>query len=176
MTAYQLVSQTYGNGTNRKLPISEIGSYLFTGDDIIDTDEDLSKYVGASLLKTLTAAQVTAAGGADQTVTPIADAAASSENVLLRVAADDPVAITHKVNTIVLLSSTTGAKAMTVTSANPGQQIDIVLKARTGGSYTLASVDGSTLTFDLAAEYARIVRNAADDGWDMLLLSGATLV
>jgi len=63
-----------------------------------------------------------------------------------------------------------------VASANPGQQIDIVLKAATGGSYTLADTDGSVLTFDAAAEYARIRRNAADDGWDMLLLSGATLV
>lgn len=177
MTAYTLVDQTYGDGTNKKLPIQLVGTYEFDGDKIIDTDESLAGFVSAGVLQTLSDAQVAAAGGADETVTPVADAQAANDAAsTLFVAADGPVEITHQTRRIVLASSTTGAKAMTVASSNPGQALEIVLKAASGGSYTLADVDGGTGTFDAADEWMQLVRNAADDGWDMTLLSGASIV
>ena len=175
MTAYQLTTTTYGDGSNRKLPVEGLITYLFTGDDIIDTDEDLSRLVPLSLI-TLTVAQVASAGGADLIVTPQADAAAAIENKLKEVASDAAVAITYAINSIFLVDSTSGTKVITTTSANPGQQIDIRLDALGGASeYTLV-VEGGTLTFNAASEYARVVRNSADDNWKVLLLSGATVV
>ncbi len=177
MSAYRLAVQTYFSGTNRQLPIDLVGSYLFIGSNIIETDEDLAQFIGTSVgtLDLLTAAQVTAAGGADSTVTPIGDAAAADENTVLEVASDVAVAITYDVRSIVLADSTTGDKAITTPSANPGQMIDIRLVALGGASsYTLAVVGGA-LTFNAAAEYARVVRTAAGT-WVVLLLSGATIV
>jgi len=178
MAIYQLVEQTYADGTDRKFPVDRLIGYQFDGSEIISTDEDLDDLVGTGIgnLRTLTPAQATTQGGVDLTVTPVGDAAAADESTILTIAEDAAVAITFDVGSIVLVSSTTGDKAMTVASANPGQQISINVKAVTGGSYTLAAVNGSVLTFNATAEAARIVRNTADDGWDVLVLSGATLV
>jgi len=180
MTAYQLNVQTYESGTNRQLPVDRIGSYIFIGDNIIDTDEDLSNIVGTGIgkLNAPTAAEVAAQGGADSTVTPIADAAAANETgygVVLEPAEDAVPDITFDTSVIALTSSTTGTKVITTSSANAGQTIDIRLIVATGGSYTLAVTDGA-LTFNATAEYARITRNAADTAWTHLLLSGATIV
>lgn len=177
MSGYQLAVQKYVSGTNRQLPVDLVGSYVFDGDKIIATDEDLSGFVGTRIgtLVSLSDAEVATAGGADETVTPIGDAAASAENTVLEVASDVAVDITYDVRSIVLADSTSGDKAITTSSANPGQMIDISLVALGGGSsYTLAVVGGA-LTFNAAAEYARVVRTAGGT-WVVLLLSGATIV
>lgn len=81
---------------------------------------------------------------------------------------------------LILADSTTGNKAiLTDTSGEnavqAGQMVDIRLVAATGNSYTLALVSG-TLTFNAAGESARIVRNAANTGWLVVNLTGATIV
>ncbi len=177
MSGYQLAVQTYVSGTNRQLPVDLVGSYVFNGAKIIDTDEDLSNFVGTRIgtLVFLSTAQVAAAGGANETVTPIGDAAAADENAILEVASDVAVAITYDVRSIIMADSTSGDKAITTSSANPGQMIDIRLEALGGASsYTLAVVGGA-LTFNAADEYARVVRTAGGT-WQVLLLSGATIV
>ncbi len=67
-----------------------------------------------------------------------------------------------------ILTDTSGADAVQI-----GQVVDIVLRAATGNSYTLALASG-TLTFNAAGESATIVRTAA--GWEVVHLSGATVV
>jgi len=93
----------------------------------------------------------------------------------LEIAEDAACAILSTTEAIELASSTSGAKAITTTSYRAGQVIAIGLVAATGGSYTLA-VTGGALTFDAAGEFAIVMRNAANDGWKALFLSGATVV
>lgn len=78
MPAYQLKNAKYGDGKDRRVPIRGLTDYEFIGNQIIDTDEDLSTYVTGGLLITLTDAQVTARGGADLTVTPVSTTASKS--------------------------------------------------------------------------------------------------
>ncbi len=175
MTAYQLTTQTYGDGTtDRRLPVDGLITYIFIGNAIIDTDEDLSHLVPDTLLS-LTDAEVTATGLTPTFVTPVADQAAAVSGIGLEPAEDVVPDITYNVTSIFLVSSASGDKAITTASANAGQIVEIRLEAASGGSYTLA-VTGGALTFNAAAEYARVVRNAADSAWNVLLLSGATVV
>jgi hypothetical protein len=92
-------------------------------------------------------------------------------------AADAAVAITDVVNTIVL-NSTTGAKAITTTSAREGQEITILAGTVSGGSYTLAvlAIAGGAdeLTFNAAGEVATIIR--LDGVWVVKSLHTATVV
>jgi len=171
MAAYQLVKMTFGDGTNRELPIRRSIDYLFVGDKIISTDEDLTTFVSAGHLKVLTAAQVATQGGADQVVTPIED----GEPTSVQVASDGAVALTSEMGVVYLDESTTGAKAISTTSSVANQVVAIFMAAVSGGSYTLV-VDGGVLTFDAALEYARIQRNAQNDGWNAIDLIGATVV
>lgn len=171
MAAYQLAEPTFGDGDNKSFPISRKHEYLFVGDKIIDTDEDLDDFVDAGALQSLTDAQVTAQGGADETVTPVEDEAST----VSQIASDGALAITSEMGTVYLDGSASGTKAITTTSAAKDQIISIFLAAASGGSYTLA-VEGGTLTFDAALEFARIQRNAQDDGWKAIDLIGATVV
>lgn len=178
MTAYQLVDQTFGDGTNRSLPITTSIVYQFDGDEIIETDDDLSGFVTSGSLQVPTAAQIAAHGGADVTVTPIADLAAGGQaerHSIQEIAEDVVPSIDYTTTKIILASSATGTKTILVASTNAGQELEVQLILRTGGQYELA-VDGGTLTLDLAAESARLVRNAADDTWLVLELTGATVV
>jgi len=171
MAAYQLAELIYGDGTNRQLPIRLSVDYLFVGDKIIDTDEDLTEFVTAGALNLLTAAQVAAQGGADQTVTPIE----SKELTVAQIASDAALALLSTIGTVYLDASTAAAKVITTTSSFRFQVVDIFMAAVSGGSYTLV-VEGGTLTFDAALEYARIQRNAQNDGWIVIDLIGATVV
>jgi len=91
-----------------------------------------------------------------------ADFTGSTVNVGARtVAADAALAIAGTDNVIILLSSTTGAKAATITApttvAAGGSRLKVILKARSGGSYTIACTNASTagtLTLDAAGEGA----------------------
>jgi hypothetical protein len=85
------------------------------------------------------------------------------------------VALVTTDNTIIIADSTTGTKSITTVSSHAGQQIVIRLVLCTGNSYTLALVSG-TLTFNAAEEGAIITRNAANDGWLVAMLNGATIV
>lgn len=175
MSAYQLVEQTYGDGTNKQLPIRRLIDYLFDGDKIIDTDEDLDEFVDAGHLNSLTAAEVTAQGGADETYTPILDLLDGAGTALAQVGSDAALALTSAMGSVYLDETTTGAKAITTTSSKANQVIVIFLAAASGGSYTLA-VDGGDLTFDAALEFARIKRNAQNTAWEAVDLIGATVV
>lgn len=90
---------------------------------------------------------------------------------------DEDVAITE-VTTMVILNSTTGAKAITTTSAHEGQRVLLVAEAVSGGSYTLDVADiaggADELTFDAVAEVAEIVRISGL--WYVVGLRGATIV
>lgn len=90
-----------------------------------------------------------------------------------QVAANAAAAITDVTDRLVLLSSTSGAKAITTTSAHEGQRVSIFLVAASGGSYTLAVAAG-TLTLDAANEHALIER--VNGGWRSLSPSTATIV
>lgn len=96
---------------------------------------------------------------------------------LLAPAADGACAITDVIDTI-SLNSTTGAKAITTTSAREGQEITIIAGTVSGGSYTLdvADVAGGAdeLTFNAAAEVAKIKR--LNGLWYVVCLNGATIV
>ncbi len=176
MSVYQLSNPFYGDGSNRKLPVDLLISYIFVGTALIDTDEDLDHLVTGGTLLSLTPAQVTATGLTPTVFTPIADRAdATGAGAYVEVAEDVITPILYRTSAMVLLSSASGAKVITTGSSNPGQAIDIRLQAAAGGSYTLV-VDSGTLTFNAAAEYARIVRNDADDAWIVLALIGATIV
>lgn len=77
------------------------------------------------------------------------------------VAADAALAVTGADRVIVLLSSTTGTKAATITAptseTSGGPLLTIVLKARSGGAYTVACTNAATtgtVTFDAADEAA----------------------
>lgn len=77
------------------------------------------------------------------------------------IAADGALAITGADRVVVLLSSTTGTKAATITAptaiATGGPLLTIVLKARSGGAYTVACTNAATtgtVTFDAADEAA----------------------
>ena len=171
MAAYQLVDTEFPSGTARSVPVEGLVGYLFVGEAIIDTDEDLSEWVTAGLLNELTDAQVTAQGGATSTVTPLADSAGDASQI----SSDGALALTSAMDAVYLDGSTSGAKAITTASSTAGQVVSIFLAAASGGSYTLA-VDGGTLTFDAALEFARIQRNQANDGWVAIDLIGATVV
>ena len=171
MPAYQLVDQTYGDGTDRQLPVDRIATYLFVGDKIISTDEDLSFLVDSGDLRV-------SAGTPDETVTPVADrvAAENASSVeVLEVAADVVPAITASTTYLHMSSSTTGIKAITTSSSYPGQTVTLLLEAASGGSYTLA-VTGGALTFDASTEVATVIRNAGGGGWVVTSLQGATIV
>lgn len=90
-----------------------------------------------------------------------------------QVAANATPAITDVLDRLVLLSSTSGAKAITTISAHEGQRLSIFLLAATGGSYTLPVASG-TLTLDAANEHALVER--VNGTWRVLSLSGATIV
>jgi len=171
MAAYQLADPTFGDGTNKQFPIRERIDYLFVGLNIIDTDEDLTDYVNAGVLQSLTDAEVTAQGGATTTVTPVEDEA----SLVVQIGSDAALALLSTTGTVYLDESTTGTKTITTTSTSKDQIIDIFLAAASGGEYELA-VEGGTLTFNAALEYARIQRNAQDDGWKAIDLIGATVV
>lgn len=95
--------------------------------------------------------------------------------VPLEIAQDGAVAILDTTNAIYLADSTVGTKVIATTSSYPGQVIPIRLVLNSGGSYTLVVSEG-TLTFDAAGESAVVVRNIADDAWNVLDLNGATIV
>lgn len=176
MSAYQLVDKFYGDGvTTKKLPISGLIEYVFDGADIIDTDENLDGFVDAGALASLTDAEVTAQGGATTTVTPVQDAADAAGSALEQVASDGALALTSAMGTVYLDESTTGAKAITTAASRANQIVSIFLAAASGGSYTLA-VDGGTLTFNAALQFARIKRNAQNTAWEAIDLIGATVV
>lgn len=92
------------------------------------------------------------------------DATGGTLNVGARtVAADGALAISGSDNVIILLSSTTGTKAATITApttvAAGGSRLKVILKARSGGSYTIACTNASTagtLTLDAAGEGAEL--------------------
>lgn len=58
-----------------------------------------------------------------------------------------------------------------------GQVVNLFASAVSGGgSYTLAVSGGGTLTLNAANEGAVVMRNAANDAWVVVGLSGATIV
>lgn len=168
MAAYQLVDATYGDGTPRSLPIDGVITYIFTGEEIIDTDEDLDNY---TTLKTLSAGEISTQGGVDLTVTPISDRnpVAGFASELLEIAEDAAADITDEIGTIVLASSASGSKAITTSSSTAGQIVRIQILAQSGGNYTLAT-DSGALTFDDINDWGQVVRNNANDEW--LFMSG----
>ena len=175
MSAYQLAEQFRGDGvTARTFPIRTSIDYQFDGDEIIDTDDDLDGFVVAGALVSLTDAQVAAQGGADLTVTPVEDFLNASRS-LTQVASNDPLALTSAMGTIYLDASTASTKVITTASSVRNQVISIFLAAASGGDYTLV-VDGGTLTFNAAVEFARIKRNAQNTAWEAVDLIGATVV
>lgn len=116
-------------------------------------------------------------GGAmkETTIGAIPIAQAQVAGVVLDIAADDPCAILSTTCAIRLQSSTTGAKTITTSSSYAGQVIPIFLLAASGGSYAVG-LDAGALTFNAASESGVIVRNAANDAWIAVGLSGATIV
>lgn len=81
-------------------------------------------------------------------------------NGTARLANDAALTITPLHRRIVLLNSTSGAKAATLTAMKDGQEIDdIILVARAGGSYTIACSNPAgtpgTVTLDAAGEGVR---------------------
>jgi hypothetical protein len=111
----------------------------------------------------------------EATISSIPIASAQVAKGCREIANDGAVALVTTDNTIIIADSTTGAKAITTVSSHAGQQVVIRLVLCTGNSYTLALVSG-TLTFNAAEEGAIIVRNAANDGWLVAMLNGATIV
>lgn len=92
---------------------------------------------------------------------PEADAAveidATVAGVQLTVTGENPIAITTNANSYA------------------GQKVHLFAVAVAGGgSYTL-ELDAGTLTFDAAGESAVIMRNAANDAWICVGLTGATI-
>jgi hypothetical protein len=102
-------------------------------------------------------------------------AAAQVARGIREIANDGAVALVSTDDTIIIANSTTGTKSITTSSSYAGQIITIRLVLCTGNSYTLALVSG-TLTFNAAEEGAIIVRNAANSGWLVSMLNGATIV
>lgn len=84
--------------------------------------------------------------------------------------ADAAIAILNT-TTHISLNSTTGAKAITTTSAVSGQIVSIVADTVSGGSYTLA-VTGGTLTLNSAGEMAVVKR--VGSAWQALALTPST--
>lgn len=105
----------------------------------------------------------------------IDDLEAEAGPILVEVAEDVTAAILTTTSGILLASSASGAKPIATTSKHAGQKVNIYLRARSGGSYTLA-VEGGTLTLDAAGEHATVMRTAEDDAWIVVALSGATIV
>lgn len=106
---------------------------------------------------------------ADGAVTPVKLSSGYrtvAEDAALTLAATD--------RTILLVSTTTGAKAATMTATHGGHRVDVRLVAATGGSYTLA-VTGGDVTLDAAGDGAAVVYSGA--AWELVHLhGGATLV
>lgn len=74
---------------------------------------------------------------------------------------------------VILLNSTTGAKAATMTATHAGHVILLRGATVSGGSYTFA-VTGGDVTIDAANEAAIIVYSGS--AWELVALAGATLV
>lgn len=84
---------------------------------------------------------------------------ATVESANRTVASDGALAIGGSDRVIILLASASGAKAATITpptaNAAGGPLLTVILKARSGGSYTIACTNASTsgtLTLDAADE------------------------
>ncbi|MBK6920465.1 MAG: hypothetical protein IPH07_23900 [Deltaproteobacteria bacterium] len=110
------------------------------------------------------------------TATGTADISGASVAVGARtVAADGALTLAAGDRLIALLSSTTGAKAATMTATHAGHHVKIVLQARAGGSYTIACTyagSAGTATLDAAGEGIELMRIGTT--WHALELTGGS--
>ena len=90
------------------------------------------------------------------------------------VASDGAVALLFSDSVVHIAASASGTKTITTTSSRPFQVVHFQLVAASGGQYDLALVTG-TLTMDAADEAPVVMRNAADTGWLVVALNGATV-
>lgn len=91
------------------------------------------------------------------------------------IAADAACTIDAKARCIILLGSTTGTKAISVPAVPDGCRVKLILKAASGGAYTIAATNISTagtVTLDAAAESVELAREGGV--WNVVELTGAT--
>lgn len=86
--------------------------------------------------------------------------------------ANEAIAIRNN-DLVIQLNSTTGAKAITMTSTFAGHRITLATTTSSGGSYT-AAISGGTLTLDALNEVAGIYFDGTT--WRRAWLNGATIV
>lgn len=111
------------------------------------------------------------------TIGSIPIAQAQVVGVPVSVAQDAAAAITGTTCALYLVDSTSGTKVIDDADGGiyAGQVVPIRLALASGGEYNIP-VTGGTLTFNATSESAVIVRNAANDGWLVMDLNGATIV
>jgi hypothetical protein len=90
-----------------------------------------------------------------------------------RALANDAALVLAATDTTILVNTTTGTKAATMTATHAGHMIFIRAVVGSGGSYTLA-VTGGDVTLNAANEAAILVYSGA--AWELVALMGATLV
>jgi hypothetical protein len=110
------------------------------------------------------------------TVGSLPVAQAQVAGVLLTPAADAALAILNTTRAAVLTVSGAGTVVISTSSSYAGQVLDLFATSVSGGGkYTLA-VSGGDLTFNATNEGATVIRNAANNAWIVINLSGATIV
>lgn len=95
----------------------------------------------------------------------------STRHRVRQVAEDGALAIGPTDQYVLLLSSTSGAKAATFTTeveAQDGQVVCVTLLARSGGSYTVDTDEGTT-TLDTGGDFMVLQYSHADTAWHRLL-------
>lgn len=90
-----------------------------------------------------------------------------------RALANDAALALAATDTTILVNTTTGTKAATMTATHAGHMIFIRAVVGSGGSYTLA-VTGGDVTLNAANEAAILVYSGS--AWELVALMGATLV
>jgi hypothetical protein len=161
------------------MPVANLTNVALSADvaavatDVAALDTDKAPLASPTL--TGTPAAPTAALGVSTTQIATTAYVVGMDGLVVAVAEDAAAAILESTKLLYLVSSAAGTKVITLTSTRPHQHLRIVLAAASGGEYNLPSVMGSTLTFNASGEYADLYRNAADDGW-YVVLTGATLV
>lgn len=178
-----VIADSEDSSRSKKIPLSALPAQA--GADSTAIHDNVDGEIAAVTLKAAPVAadeiliEDSAASFAKKSATigsiPIAQA--QVVGVPVSVAQDAAATITGTTCALYLVDSTSGTKVIDDSdpSIYAGQIVPIRLALASGGEYNIP-VTGGTLTFNATSESAVIVRNAANDGWLVMDLNGATIV